>query len=190
MKKLFVLMIVLAISSMATAATVTLTIIGGATPGDYQGTPSYDPSDTIQIALVISGITGSEPWDVIGSMRVDDITSDGGGTASNPGYHAEFDLYGSVIPGTGTSIIEDVTGSVGATSDGIGNGNIFWFDFHVPVADYSTIITIDASGMTWKDLWDDSFTVTDAGVLEIHVTPEPMTIALLGIGGLFLRRRK
>jgi len=35
-----------------------------------------------------------------------------------------------------------------------------------------------------------TLTMVYGGALEIHVVPEPITIALLGLGGLFLRRRK
>jgi hypothetical protein len=43
--------------------------------------------------------------------------------------------------------------------------------------------------------WDGSQIVVDTAstvgaAVTIHQTPEPMTIALLGLGGLFLRRRK
>jgi hypothetical protein len=43
------------------------------------------------------------------------------------------------------------------------------------------------SGGNW--VWVD-MTADDLGGLTIHQVPEPMTIALLGLGGLFLRRRK
>ncbi len=189
MKKLFVLVLVLAISSMATAASVDLQIIAGPTPGDYEGIPSYNPSDTITIALVSSGM-GTEPWEVIGLMVVGDMTTTGGGTASGVGFNAEWDATQYNIVNSATLLIEDIQGSVSGASNGIGNGDLFWFDFHVPELPYSTIITIDATGQTWKDLWNDPLTMTYGGALEIHVVPEPITIALLGLGGLFLRRRK
>jgi len=189
MKKLFVLGLVLAISSMAAAGNIDLQIIAGPTAqGEYQGAPSYLPSDTITIALVASGM-GTDPDYWIGGMTVDDVTTNNGGTASNVVFNAKFDLTNYKIVNSATLLIEDITAGIGM-GDGVGNENVVWFEFHIPELPWSTIITIDATGRTWKDVFDDPLSMTYGGALEIHVVPEPMTIALLGIGGLFLRRRK
>jgi len=37
---------------------------------------------------------------------------------------------------------------------------------------------------------DDVSTGVTMGTVQVNVTPEPMTLAILGLGGLFLRRRK
>jgi hypothetical protein len=55
-------------------------------------------------------------------------------------------------------------------------------------------ITIDDGGLDITDtfvvyFYEDDYTTTWDSV-TVHVTPEPMTIALFGLGGLFLRRRK
>jgi hypothetical protein len=72
---------------------------------------------------------------------------------------------------------------------------MYSFEFHVPEVQASTEITIydvaykDYKGYIGGDL-QQGLVFDDATDAVIHVTPEPMTIALLGIGGLFLRRRK
>ena len=193
MKKLFVLMVVLAISSMATAATVTLQV----EPGDVL--TSYLPSTTITIELVGSGfdVSGSDPWNAWGGLAITSATSDNGGTASSPLVHDEFDgglHYDGTIVNSGGVLINTVDGSVDSGDyDGIPNGDAGWsFEFHIPDVPHSTTITIDLTGLVIRDCWQETMgtTPTYVGALEIHVTPEPMTIALLGLGGLFLRRRK
>lgn len=68
---------------------------------------------------------------------------------------------------------------------------MFEFEFHVPDLPWSTIIVLDTmtgaySGQPGAVVGpDDTWPYA-----ELHVVPEPMTIALLGLGGLFLRRRK
>jgi hypothetical protein len=53
-----------------------------------------------------------------------------------------------------------------------------WFKFDVTLAS-TLLIDVWSSNNSWADV-----------IGTITVVPEPMTIALLGLGGLFLRRRK
>ena len=195
MKKLFVLVLVLAISSMATAASVDLQIVAGP---DAQGTdptsgaPSYLPSDTITIALVASGF-GSGATDGVGQMTIGNATTDNGGTAASPDLATKLkDVYqvGTVV-NSGGVLIMDVSGSLAlADYAGIPSGDLWWFDFHIPDAPASTVISIDLTNLYVDNKFGTGLTYTYGGALEIHVIPEPITIALLGLGGLFLRRRK
>jgi hypothetical protein len=59
-------------------------------------------------------------------------------------------------------------------------GTAFEFLYHCcgPQSEYVTINLFDASGEAVED------------TIIVHQIPEPMTIALLGLGGLLLRRRK
>ena len=196
MKKLFVLVLVLAISTMATAATIDLEIIAGPDPvgiDPTSGAPSYLPSDTITIALVAAGF-GTAPTTGIAQLEINQATTTNGGTASAPDLHVKLmgsGLYNKGTPvNSGGVLIHTVFGSL-AIDDYIliDAGNLWWFEFHVPELPYSEIISIDLTGLSILPKYG-ALTYTYGGALEIHVVPEPMTIALLGLGGLFLRRRK
>jgi hypothetical protein len=65
---------------------------------------------------------------------------------------------------------------------------IYSFTYVMPDLEDSIAITIKSAG-TVVFLGAESESVTEVADLVIH-TPEPITIALLGLGGLFLRRRK
>lgn len=177
MKKLFVLVLVLAISTMATAASVTLRVAEPQT--------EYNPSDTITIELLADFY--------VTYFGIDYVY--GEPTASNPVLHSLFTVP-PVTPGTlvnsGGTLMVSVAGGVAADliEDGVPIGEVLWsFDYHIPDVEESTVLVISGSGVAVADCWwVDS--VSSIGALEIHVVPEPMTIALLGIGGLFLRRRK
>ena len=186
MKKLFVLVLVLAISTMATAATVDLVVL--------QPQAEYNPSDTITIALVAAGF-GTGATDGIAQLTIGSATTTNGGTASNPDLHTKLRPVGGLwnvgTPvNSGGVLIQAVAGSL-AISDYllIDAGSLWWFEFHVPELEYSEIISIDLTDLSILPKYG-ALTYTYGGALEIHVVPEPMTIALLGIGGLFLRRRK
>jgi len=186
MKKLFVLVLVLAISTMATAATVDLVVL--------QPPAEYNPSDTITIGLVAAGFTLGAPTGVH-QIDIATVTTDNDGTASNPALVTALTGAGVFYHGTpinsGGILIQTVKGGTAIADQlGIGTGDLWTFEFHVPEVDWSTIITIDLTGLQIKNKFGQPLAYTYGGPLEIHVVPEPMTIALLRIGGLFLRRRK
>ncbi len=180
MKKLFVLVLVLAISSMATAASVTLRVESG----DVE--TSYNPSDTITIELVADFYAAY--------LAVNFFYDSSSGTASSPALHSLFATQpnpGDLVNSSGL-LIQSVKGEIagGTIPDGVPSGEVLWtFEYHVPDLEYSTYIEFTAVGFNVADAYYmDSVATMPA--LEIHVIPEPITIALLGLGGLFLRRRK
>lgn len=187
MKKFF-LGLVLAISSVATAATVDLQIIMAGPQ------PSYLPSDTITIALVGSGFdnSGTDPWNAWCGLTIGTATTHNEGTASNPQFHSKFSGTPGTIVNSSGILIQNVDGTV-TMGDyvGIPNGEAgWWFDYHIPELPLSTIIAIDLTGLVIRDAFGATMSVTYGGALEIHYVPEPMTIALLGLGGLLLRRKR
>ncbi len=178
MKKLLIFMLVLGMTSSAWA-TLTWTV--------SPDKESYAPSDIITIGIIADYY--------VGQMNIDDVFTDTGGTASNPALHTllqEGQYSDGIVENTGGLLIRDPYGQIAGFEilDGVPTGETVWsFEFHVPDVPPSTIITITAAIQFFADAW---FMDSDDSIepLEIHVVPEPATIALLGLGGLLLRRRK
>jgi len=181
MKKLLIFVLVLGMASMALAVPV------------FQVDPCdakdfYMPSDMITIQLVDTDVL---------TFSVDAIVDNAGGTAAEPQtFNAGL---GFTIPGAlnvGGHLVEYVQASITTVPSVPVNGVLYTFEYHVPNVPASTWIVI--SSFADGDLyWDPYFTYKtqpdyegSVGEVAIHVIPEPATIALLGLGGLLLRRRK
>lgn len=79
MKKMLVLLMVLAVAVFANAQlveTVILDQLAGPPPGDYQGIPSYEPSTWLLIGLVPHDYNpGQDPFTGIARMKLDLIAA-------------------------------------------------------------------------------------------------------------------
>jgi hypothetical protein len=179
MKKFLIFVLVLGMTSSAWATLASFVVA----PEDVKD--NYAPSDWISIGVVADFYVG-----LFGINHVY-----GEPTASSPYLHTLLNS-GIVNPGVvkneGGVLVQGMMGQIAGANieDGIPPGQIIWgFEYHVPDVPPSTILTITADGVDIADAWYMDFT-NDIPGLEIHVIPEPATIALLGLGGLLLRRRK
>jgi hypothetical protein len=163
---------------------------------------SYMPSDVITIDLV----SPIEDPPVI-SVMVDSITDNSGvipfstlGMAQAPQtFNANF---GTHFPGTlnaGGQLVIYMSAADGTLPLRGATGTLYSFDYHVPNVPPSTYIDIQSDSddfdfypaeIVYKTGDDVLFTNGIHMNVPIHVIPEPATIALLGLGGLLLRRRK
>jgi hypothetical protein len=182
MKKLLVLFLVFAMASWASAGLITYSPSATTIEGIEVVTVTviasgYDVDGLPDIALIdslVTTITGDTGSFVISNLAADAAWNYSAGTNVTI---ADTDLQ--VAP----------PGSVSAA----GPTTLFTFDVTLSgtesLDDAITIGTSGVSAVVASTFDDYAFTATSASG-TITVVPEPMTIALLGLGGLFLRRRR
>ena len=185
MKKLLIVLMILTMTSVASAAVVIDIWVNG---GAYTG-QDVKPSDYITV-VVGTTVPLSEGWaETLMNISNGDLYDGSFGYDSAGDSWLVFG-YQWQTPGaemTGFDLYVNGTPWTPNTPD----GDLYWFEFHVP--DYkeeSMWIYIDPIDGTWDG--------TDASVgagdelpyIALHIVPEPMTVALLGLGGLFLIRRR
>ena len=173
MKKFLIVMLVLVMASAASAITAKLTVGGSSTVSTTLGTVH-----TVDLSVDLPAK---------GCQFIDFLPDTG--IAASVGAWI-LPLQASYSNGTLTSgdILNAYGNSAGGVPDQLANTILYSFE-----------VTVNAYGdvSIYMDPMADAF-YTDAGAgyfqadtfTPVTFIPEPMTIVLLGLGGLFLRRRK
>jgi hypothetical protein len=218
MKKVLALLLVLGMTSLANATIMDVVMSGAGSLG-HAGTLA-DPmvvGETVEIKIVINA-DPNPTWYSGGSYPVYDgywlsvmdvdltasgsaitgpgaMTEKGTGLATKLKHNTGFGAWAEPEPAVVNNAIAYLSGT--AAGDGIqGLSDLVW----------NLVVTVQTQGVVNVDLrikglnqyseyansvggtWI-TMTEADLGDLTI-IAPEPMTIALLGLGGLFLRRRR
>jgi hypothetical protein len=187
MKKLLILMLVLGLASFANAAILTEISYNGQTNGTENTMEvTIHPSDTVTIDIYNPGGNGMNDRNFTDYLDFQ-YPSEGcyslSGAVAGPAYgdfnggisfvhHGadDYDEYTVIQSWKPTTNPPDIAGA------------IFLVNMHCEKAPNTVYVTLyDTRVNGGNDIMD---------TLIIHQVPEPMTLTLLGLGGLLLRRRK
>jgi cyclic lactone autoinducer peptide len=174
MKKLVSLLLVLAVTSVASASTVWID------QGDVPQQPLW-PSDTVVVPVYTdttligldATLTLTGPGTIVGALDK--------ATAASYGWDPGF-TYDPILPGSAVEI--------GAGNFGGAPGPVVGF-YLIHCDDYGPVTATLRASTGYGGSMDITYgTPQIGGTITIHQVPEPMTVALLGLGGLALLRRR
>ena len=176
MRKFVVLMLVLGMASLA-SATLQISIDGMPTPDPVDSEITIEPSQHLCLDIYTdAAIPGYAS--VYAAIAV--LPNEGTISGGVPVHGAAGDLYGDA------GYVAPLVGPWGGISNTAAveipamTTLYDMIDFHCEGPDDAVIVLYETT---------DFVTWTPVDQVTIH-QPEPMTMALLGLGGLFLRRRK
>ncbi|MHC4069562.1 MAG: PEP-CTERM sorting domain-containing protein [Planctomycetota bacterium] len=181
MKKLLALVLVLAMASWASAGLVTYS----------PSATTIQGAETVTVTVTASGFNLDGLADIVLiDTLVTTLTGDTGVfVISNLAAHSAWDF----AAGTNVTIADtDLQVTPPASVSSTGPTTLFTFDVALTGGEMNgDYLTMSATGVTSVVASDfvtfTSNLTTASGTITV---PEPMTIALLGLGGLFLRRRR
>ena len=178
MKKLLVLLTVLAVASVASAGMV------------FDGKDQAQPGEIVTISVIGDAVcTG---------MNIGGLRADAGSLAAgelNDGLN-QFPSTGTPKDGSWENLwLIGISGTPSLGSEPAAGDVLYTFTLDTTGLEIGTTVTID----DWSGIYQGAGrpymtnfnTVSDdIAAMSVEIVPEPMTIALMGLGGLFLRRRK
>lgn len=186
MRKLIALLLVLGISSVASAG-LQISVNGDPEPPDTAIV--LGPSDTAILNIHTDDTIPSDTfiyWALVANAEEATIS---GGIAPPP--LDDFNLYSNTIYDDARGLaypIPDgtngVAGTIAAYSPTVLQGGLTIFDeieFHCEMMGETDVLLVITPDFVSFDIVDQ---------VRIHQTPEPMTLGLLGLGGLGLLRRR
>ena len=187
MRKLVLLMLVLGIASVASAG-LALSVNGGPAPAEI----TLEPSDTIVLDV------HATPGFGLGDFQISLSNAQGSLDASQVVFSEAYTTMYIPAYGPITSAWGLAWANVGHLQDGpqhfsLGGGNL------PPAATLYDELIMDGLVFHCEEPTDVIITLEEymgAGqfsllqTIIVHQIPEPITMGLLGLGGLFLRRRK
>ena len=191
MRKLLILIVVLGVASMANAA-LQISVNDEQEPVDSEIIidPVDVPSGILTLDIWTDAIIGAFSSQTIALIATDDTV----GTVDGSGYSSPlaFNLVGQVEDFPSVNNPAGSTGPFGGyfTAAAIPLGSTLYDDI---------LFHCEAGGDAVIELWDMTETEVGSDVwnlttlldsVTVHQIPEPMTMVLLGLGGLLLRRRK
>jgi hypothetical protein len=183
MKKLLVLILVLGISSVANAVLVDMTV-GGTTI-----TRTASGSVTLYVTASDSG-DGAKLGDIDALMTVTggDVISGAMNLSDCASYGWDVSLSANPV-GLGTAGVQ-MDGGMASTAGTLGVVGYVTIAYTMGNKDVVTVNFSEYYGGSYDTNFNEVMSDSFSTLGGVTIIPEPMTMALLGLGGLFLRRRK
>ncbi|AQQ09963.1 hypothetical protein L21SP3_01784 [Sedimentisphaera cyanobacteriorum] len=189
---------------------ILLSVFCGSVCADYISIKIYEQGDDVIVShsgsLDISGFKGQGSYSEsqVGSSGYDSMIDPRDGYICNASgisagdTEGEINLETTVLFGFGSGALADSASGDYFNLEGSGENDLHFLPENV---DQNDILTVNGSMtfqnktladfMMYKGTYpiDDDSNFADGEKIEITITPEPATLALLGLGGFVLRRR-